>query len=130
MLVAVAAFLLQAITLAVAEARAAAGSMPEPAVVLSETVHFHGRLAVHVHAHGSSDDGHVHDPVAPIHDDNDGAADGLSWTLFSPSLTIVPATGELCPPAIASGLMPAAPETADGTAPPGLVRPPSTPSIA
>jgi hypothetical protein len=130
MLLAVAAFLLQAITLAVAEARAVAGSMPEPAVVLSETVHFHGRLAVHVHAHGSSDDGHVHDPVAPTHGDNDGAADGLSWTLFSPSLSIVPASGELCPPTVAGGLVPAVPETADGTAPPGLVRPPSTPSIA
>ena len=56
----------------VSQAAAAAGSMPEPAVILGGPVHLHDNLAGHVHAHGGDNAaGHVHGAPDPDHDDAD-----------------------------------------------------------
>lgn len=129
-LAAVAGFWLQGLAFQIASAHAAAGAMLEPAVAISDTIHAHGRFAAHAHAHGDATDGHVHDPAAPLDGDNQGAVDGPSWTLFSASTTLLPKGVELNPPDAAAVCVPASPEAADGTAPPGVVKPPSTPGIA
>jgi hypothetical protein len=129
-LVAVAAFCLQMWTLGVASAQLAAGALLDPAVALAEDVHAHGMFAAHSHAHENSADGHVHDPVAPIDGDNQGVVDGPSWTLFPGTATLVPTTSGISPPDAAVDLITSAFETVEGIAPPGLIKPPSTPSIA
>src|SRR5436190_23935586 len=69
MLVAVAAFLQQGIMVAVSQAFAAVGSMPQPAVTLRGAVHLHDRLAGHVHVHGGENGaGHVHGAPDADHD--------------------------------------------------------------
>jgi hypothetical protein len=128
-LVAVGAFWLQALAFHVVSAHAATGEMLEPAVAMTATTHSHG-LVAHVHSHGSGVAGHVHDPLEPVDGDNLGVADGPSWTLFSPSQTIVPDADALCPPDAKSVAVLASSETADGIHLPGLIKPPSTPNIA
>jgi hypothetical protein len=127
MLLAVGAFCLQGLSLASGEAQAAAGYLPEASVQVEGTVHSHG--ARHVHAHDASAHSHVHDPAAPVDDDNHGLADGSAWTLSPPALTIMPAVADFCPPALSARVFARLTQSGDGTAPPGLIEPPSTPSI-
>jgi hypothetical protein len=131
MLVAAAAFLLQSLAIAGAQIAATTGFLPEPAVAFSENVHFHGAMAVHVHNDGADAiAGHVHDPNAPVDGDNGGLVDAACWTLFCPSLAVAALNGWASPSRIASRLDLLLADTASGIVPPGLVRPPSTPSIA
>jgi hypothetical protein len=127
MVVAISAFVLQGTLIAISQAKAAAGAMSEPAVPLSGSLHFHDQLAGHVHDHGGdSAEGHVHD--GPDHDNDGGLSQ--SWSLFGASINV--------PAYVAFGRsfdllgaveLPAF-QVADGVEPGGLIRPPSTLSIA
>jgi|SRR5215216_5198320 len=127
MLVAISAFVLQGTLISISQAKAALGSMPEPSITLSGSVHFHDQLAGHVHNHGDDNsEGHVHD--WPDHD-RDGAP-SLTWSIFgasiaSPAFIVLAGSFEL------RGLveLPVVLAT-DGVRPDGLLRPPSTLSIA
>lgn len=127
MLLAIGAFFLQGLSLSIGEAQAAAGFLPEESAAVAGPVHSHG--ALHVHSHDESAHTHVHDPVAPVDGDNHGLADGSAWTLSAPALTVMPAVALLCPPAFSAQVFASLTQRGVGTAPPGLVRPPSTPSI-
>jgi len=126
MVMAISAFVLQGTLISISQAKAAVGAMPEPSVTLSGSVHFHDQLAGHVHSHGDNTEGHVHD--GPDHDDDGGP--NLTWNLFSSSI----ASPEL--PVLASSFdllglveLPAV-QAIEGVRPDGLLRPPSTLSIA
>jgi hypothetical protein len=122
------AFLLQGLAMSAAQAAAVSGMMADGAVELIGSLHFHGQLVGHVHSHdGDNGEGHVHLPTTG-HDDHADTAS--SWALFCPSLDI-PANAALQYSARLSAVMevPKA-ELANGLAPPGLIRPPSTPGIA
>ncbi len=128
--VAISAFLLQNVVISVSQAAALSGVLPEPAVVLNGSTHYHGHLAGHVHEHdGGSAEGHVHGPSTPDHDDDGGFAPSFS-TLFGIFMAIPEFTG-LAHPSDFIGLV-ALPQSveADGIDPGALIRPPSTPSIA
>lgn len=126
MLMAISAFVLQGSLICISQAKAALGAMPEPSVVLSGSVHFHDQLAGHVHAHGGeSSEGHVHD--GPDHDYGEPS---LSWSIFgasiaSPEIIVLPALLNLLGPV---ELPPS--QSIEGVRPDGLIRPPSTLSIA
>jgi hypothetical protein len=123
------AFLLQGLAISASQAAAASGLMADAAVELTGALHFHGHLAGHVHSHdGDHSTGHVHVPTGAEHDDHADA--GSAWALFSPSLDI-PTNTSLQYLAGLFGIMAIVmTESATGLAPPGLIRPPSTPSIA
>ena len=123
------AFLLQGLAVSASQAAAASGLMADPAVELTGAVHFHGHLAGHVHSHdGDNLAGHVHVPAETDHDDHTDA--GPAWPLFCPSLDI-PANSAVQDTVGVCDLMPiVTTESATGLAPPSLIRPPSTPSIA
>jgi hypothetical protein len=127
MLMALSAFVLQGTLISISQAKATLGSMPEPSITLSGSVHFHDQLAGHVHAHGDhNSEGHVHD--GPDHD-GDGPPN-LTWSIFgtsiaSPEFIVLAGSFDLL------GLvdLPVVLAT-DGVRPDGLIRPPSTLSIA
>jgi hypothetical protein len=127
MFMAISAFVLQGTLISVSQAKAALGSMPEPSITLSGSVHFHDQLAGHVHAHDDvNSEGHVHD--GPDHD-GDGAP-SLTWSIFgmsiaSPAFIVLPGSFDLL------GLvdLPVVLAT-DGVRPGAVIRPPSTLSIA
>ncbi|MFB6416606.1 MULTISPECIES: hypothetical protein [Bradyrhizobium] len=127
MFLAISAFVLQGALISVSQAEAALGAMPEPAVALSGSVHFHDQLAGHVHSHdGDNAEGHVHD--APDHDDDGGP--NLSWSMFgssiaSPECTVLASLFALLGPVELLAV-----RAIDGVSPEGLIRPPSTLSIA
>ena len=130
MFVAISAFLLQGVLISISQAAAAAGTMLEPAVTLSGSVHFHDHLAGHVHDHGDdAAEGHVHDGSGSDHDDDAGGSK-MSWTIFGSSIAIptvialIPSSDLLGRVELPSG------RTADGVEPAALIRPPSTFSIA
>lgn len=126
MFLAISAFVLQGTLISISQAKAAAGELPEPAVTLNGSVHFHDQLAGHVHAHGGDgSEGHVHD--GPDHEDG---RPSLSWSIFgesiaSPEIIVLAGAFELL------GLveLPSTPAI-EGVRPDGLIRPPSTLSIA
>jgi hypothetical protein len=127
MFLAILAFVLQSTLISISQAKAALGAMPEPSVTLSGSVHFHDQLAGHVHSHeDDSSEGHVHD--GSDHDD-DGSL-SLTWNIFgtsiaSPDFIVLASSFQLL------GLveLPST-RTIDGVRPDGLLRPPSTLSIA
>jgi hypothetical protein len=126
MCMAILAFVLQNTLISISQAKAALGSMPEPSITVSGSVHFHDQLAGHAQAHDDSSEGHVHD--GPDHD-GDGAPN-LTWSIFGTSI----ASPELIVLAGALDLLglvdlPVVLAT-DGARPDGLIRPPSTLSIA
>jgi hypothetical protein len=127
MLLAIGSFFLQGLSLSRGEAQAAAGYLPEASRPVAGLVHSHG--AMHVHGHDGSAHSHVHDPAAPVDDDNHGLAEGSAWTLSPPALTVMPAVADFCPPVFSARVFASLVQSADGIAPPGLARPPSTPSI-
>jgi hypothetical protein len=128
MFLAVGALLLQTMLMSISQASAASGVLPEPAVVLNGSMHYHGHLAGHVHVHhGDIAEGHVHSPTDHNHD---GALPPSFCMLFCVSVTI-PTAPILADPSGFVGVAQLPPsERADGIDPGALIRPPSTPSIA
>jgi hypothetical protein len=123
------AFLLQGLAVSASQAAAASGLMADPAVELTGALHFHGHLAGHVHSHdGDHAAGHVHVPSEPQHDDYADA--GSPWALFCASLDMPANTGLRYFAGLCGLMAMVMTESATGLAPPGLIRPPSTPSIA
>jgi hypothetical protein len=126
MLLAMVAFVQQGAMIAASQALASAGSMPDPAVTLSGSVHYHNSLARHVHIHGNSV-GHVHQTADIDHDSDEG--DTPFWSLGGAS-AVIPAMGMS---AVLFEIVRAdecSPVRLEGTRPDRLDRPPSTPSIA
>jgi hypothetical protein len=130
MLLAMAAFVLQATMIALSQAAAALGVMPHPAVSLHGFVHLHDNLAGHVHTHGGDNAvGHVHGSTDP----DDDHADDLAKAPFCSlgyTTAFVSDLGSLAVPLILAGLVECLPSNAlEGVEPEGLSRPPSIPSI-
>ena len=125
MFLAMLAFVLQGTMTSTSQALAAAEIMPQPSVTLSGSAHFHDQLSGHVHDHGSNAEGHIHDGSA----DKDGGLN-LCWSVFGASI-IFPAPVALVRSSELLGRVELPPgQTADGVEPSGLIRPPSTLSIA
>jgi hypothetical protein len=127
MLLAMIVFVQQGAMIAASQALASAGSIIDPAVTLSGSVHYHNSLARHVHVHGGSHNGHVHNAL-----DTDQATDEANtpfWSLGSTS-AVIPGM----PISAVSFEIVRADERShvrlEGIQPNGLNRPPSTPSIA
>ena len=126
MLLAILAFVQQSAMIVASQALASAGSMTDPAVTLSGSVHYHNGLARHVHMHGSSA-GHVHKTTDPDHDSDETHAPfwslgGTSAVMPVMAISIVSfesVRAEECPHVHLEGIEPD-----------GVSRPPSTPSIA
>lgn len=129
MFVAISALLLQNVMVTVSQAAALSGVMPEPAVVLNGSMHYHGNLAGHVHEHDGDIAGHVHVPSVPDHDDDSGLASS-SYMLFGMSLAIPDFIVPTSPTGIIGSVQLPRSESPDGIDPGALIRPPSTPSIA
>ncbi|OJW61596.1 MAG: hypothetical protein BGO65_09370 [Afipia sp. 64-13] len=128
MFMAISALLLQNVMITVSQAAALSGVMPEPAVALNGSMHYHGNLAGHVHEHDGDIAGHVHVPSAPDHDDDSGLAS--SYMLFGLSVAIPDFIVLTSPTGIIGSVQLPRSECVDGIDPGGLIRPPSTPSIA
>jgi hypothetical protein len=130
MLAAMAAFIQQGAMIAASQAAASGGFMPQPATMVSGSVHFHDHLAVNMHVHdGHKGAGHVHGPGDFDHDDSDEV---IKTPVCSIGLTsaIMPAVAYI----VVCGVIHAAEQLPqdrlDGVEPDGLSRPPSTPGIA
>jgi hypothetical protein len=126
MFMAISAFVLQGMLVVTSQAMAVAGKMLEPSVTLSGSLHFHDQLAGHAHEHGGDNaEGHIHDGP-----DDDSGGPSLCWSIFGTSIAI-PTFIALTRSADLLGLieMPAFRRIA-GVEPGGLIRPPSTLSIA
>jgi hypothetical protein len=126
MLLAMVAFIQQSAIIAASQALASTGSMIDPAVTLSGSVHSHNSLARHVHIHGNSV-GHVHKTVDIDHDSDEASTP--FWSLGGAS-AVIPVMGI----SAVSFVIVRADERPhvrlEGIRPDGLNRPPSTPSIA
>jgi hypothetical protein len=123
MLLAMFAFVQQSAMIAASQALASVGSMSDPAVTLRGSIHYHNDLARNVHVHGGQDSGHVHDTA-----DIDEANTPL-WGLGCTS-AVIPVTAIS---AVSFEFVRAAERPhvrLEGIRPDGLIRPPSTPSIA
>jgi len=130
MFVAISAFLLQGVLISISQAAAAAGTMLEPAVTLSGSLHFHDHLAGHVHDHGDdAAEGHVHDGSGSDHEDEAGNSK-MSWTIFGSSIAIPTAVALIRSSDLLGRVELPAGRTADGVEPAALTRPPSTFSLA
>lgn len=126
MFMAISAFVLQGTLISISQAMAATGKVLEPSVTLSGSLHFHDQLAGHAHEHGGDNaEGHIHDEP-----DDDSGGPSLCWSIFGTSIAI-PTFIALTRSADLLGLieMPAFRRIA-GVEPGGLIRPPSTLSIA
>ena len=130
MLLAALAFVHQGAISAVSQAAAAVGLMPEPAVTLSGSVHYHGNVTRHVHTHDGDQVGHVHDPLDVDSDEGDKRSASPLCTLGVPSGVLPVAVA--CPLLFKSAARIEPPSCAQltGIDPEPLSRPPSTPSIA
>jgi hypothetical protein len=130
MLAATAAFIQQGAMIAASQAAASGGFMPQPATMLSGSVHFHDDLAGNLHVHGGDNRaGHVHGPADLDHDESDEGGNTSVCSLGHTS-AVMPSAGYavFCDAVRAAELLPQA--RLDGVEPDGLSRPPSTPSIA
>jgi hypothetical protein len=126
MLLAMVAFVQQGAMISASQALASAGSMSDPAVTLSGSVHYHNSLARHVHIHGNSI-GHVH-KTADIDHDSDEASMPF-WSLGGAS-AVIPVM-EISAVSFEIVRADERPHVRlEGIRPDGLNRPPSTPSIA
>ncbi|MCA1364346.1 hypothetical protein I6F14_31445 [Bradyrhizobium sp. IC3069] len=127
MFVAISAFVLQAALISVSQAQAAVGAIPMPSVTLSGSLHFHDQLAGHVHSHAGDDaEGHVHD--GPDHDE-DGTP-GVAWDMFGTSIASAQVVHLLSVFEVLGAMDLPLARAIVGVRPDGLVRPPSTFSIA
>ncbi len=127
MFLAILAFVVQGTLTSISQVKAALGAIPEPAIALSGSVHYHDQLAGHVHSHGgNTSEGHVHDGA----DHDDDAGPSLTWNIFGASIAS-PESIVLASPFELPGLveLPSTPAI-EGVRPDGLIRPPSTFSIA
>ena len=116
--------------IAASQAAASGGFMPQPASMLSGSVHVHDSLAGNLHVHGSANGaGHVHGPADLDHDESDEGGKTLLWSCGHIS-AVMPAAAcvVFCDVVRAAECLPRA--RLDGVEPEGLSRPPSTPSIA
>jgi hypothetical protein len=129
MLAAMAAFTQQGAMIAASQAAASGGLMPQPATMLTGTVHFHDNLAVNLHVHGGHNGaGHVHGPADLDHDDSDEGK-ALVWSVGHASALMPAAAYAVLRDVVrAAESLPRA--RLDGVEPEGLSRPPSTPGIA
>src|SRR5262245_24932917 len=91
MVLATLAFVQQSAMIVTSQALASAGSMSDPAVALSGSVHYHNGLARHVHMHGSST-GHIHKTTDIDHDSDESHAP--FWSLGCTS-AVIPVMGTL-----------------------------------
>jgi hypothetical protein len=128
MLLAMVVFVQQGAMIAASQALASAGSMVDPAVTLSGSVHYHNSLARHVHVHGSSHKGHVHNAA----DTDQGTDDANTplWSLGCCTSAVIPV---MAISAVSFEMVKADERPhvrLEGIQPDGLNRPPSTPSIA
>jgi hypothetical protein len=130
MLAATAAFVQQGAMIAASQAAASGGFMPQPATMLSGSVHCHDNLAGNVHVHGGHNGaGHVHGPADLDHDETDEEGTAPIWSVgHTPAVMPAPACAALCDRASAAEGLPHG--RLDGVEPDGLSRPPSTPGIA
>jgi hypothetical protein len=130
MLAAMVAFVQQGAMIVASQAAAAGGVMPQPATMLSETLHFHDNLAGNVHAHGGHKGaGHVHSPADVDHDESDEGGKAPLCSLGHAS-AVIPAVVFEVLYSVARVVDPAPHRRLQGVEPDGLSRPPSTPSIA
>jgi hypothetical protein len=131
MLAAMAAFVQQGAMIVASQAAAAGGVMPQPATMLSGSVHFHDSLAVNVHVHGGDKGaGHVHSPADLDHDESDEEGKAPPLCSIGHTSAVMP-TGAyvvVCGVVRATECLPH--DRLDGVEPDGLSRPPSTPGIA
>jgi len=112
--------------IAASQALASAGSMSDPAVTMSGSVHYHNELARHVHMHGSSA-GHVHKTTDIDHDSDETHAS--FWSLGYTS-AVIPAMGISAVSLQVLRAQEGPHVRLEGIRPDGLNRPPSTPSMA
>lgn len=133
MLLAVSAFVQQNAMIAVSRAAAATGSMLQPAIALSGSIHLHDSLAGHVHMHAAnSATGHVHGGANVDHDEDE------SGTTHKVPLSSIGGVAADLPVIRACAVSNEVVGTVDflthnfrdGIDPDSLNRPPSTPSIA
>lgn len=130
MFVAISAFMLQGVLISISQAAATTGTMLEPAVTLSGSLHYHDQLAGHVHDHGGEGAvGHVHDGLGSDHEDP-GAGSSSSWSIFSSSITIPTVVATIPSSDLVSRVGLPTRVSADGVEPAALTRPPSTFSLA
>lgn len=126
MVVAMSAFVLQGALISISEARVAVGIMSQPSVTFNGSAHLHDQLTGQVHEHGANSEGHVHDGSNA---DQNGCLK-LCWSIFGASV-VIPAPVALSRSFGLLGRVELPPaEVADGVEPGGLIRPPSTLSIA
>ena len=98
-----------------------------PSVTLSGSLHFHDQLAGHVHSHaGDGAEGHVHDGP----DNDDDGAPGVAWDMFGTSIASAQVIHLLSSFDVLGTIDLPLARTIVGVRPDGLVRPPSTFSIA
>lgn len=130
MLLAMVAFVQQSALVAVSQAAAATGLVPQPAVKLSGQVHFHDDVVRQAHAHtGHNTAGHVHGG-GNAGNETDEATDAPMWCLSCTS-AVVPMAVLCSIPIESAEAIEAAPHgSLIGIEPDGLNRPPSTPNIA
>jgi hypothetical protein len=129
MFVAISAFMLQGVLISISQVAAATGTMLEPAVTLSGSLHYHDQLAGHVHDHGGeSAVGHVHDVPGSDHEEPGGLTS--SWSIFSSSIAIPVVAGLIRSADLVRRVELPPRLTTDGVEPAALTRPPSTLSIA
>ena len=130
MFVATLAFLMQSALVFVSQVEAVSGVMPQPAVTLNGSLHYHDRLAGLVHDHGSDhDEGHVHDPSAP--DEDSDQADCVSiCSLFAGSLSFTANPSWVVPLDFSDRVEQQPAQERAGRDPAALLRPPSISSIA
>jgi hypothetical protein len=131
MLAAALVFVQHGALVAVAQARAAAGPLSEPAVAVSGPVHLHGKHTGIVHLHGGdTTPGHVHSS-ADHHDHGaDETGTRLFWSLGCTAAVMPAMDGVVRPGDLGNALHGLPQARLEGTEPDGLQRPPSTPSIA
>jgi hypothetical protein len=129
MLAGMAAFIQQGAMISASQAAASGGFMPQPAAMLSGSVHFHDQLAVNLHVHDGQGPGHVHGPADLDHDESDEAIKAPVCSIGHTS-AVMPAVAYavVCGVSRAAEHLPQ--DRLDGVEPDGLSRPPSTPGIA
>lgn len=133
MFLAIAVFMVQGVLVWNSQIAAATGSMPEPAITISGSLHYHDMLAGNVHQHASdAGEGHVH-PLPPVDGDDDRATvNGCVsiCSLFAASLSFPVVGGIAVPGEVASDFAATSSDWRPGVDPAALKRPPSISSIA
>ena len=129
MLLATVGFVQQGAMIAVSQAAAVRGVMPQPAVILSGPIHVHDKLGAFVHLHGGDNSpGHVHGPADKDHHDDEEGGVTQCWSLGCAS-AILPAFDAFANPVEIGSVQALLQNRPEGIDPAGLIRPPSTPSI-